>query len=189
MSHQDQKYIDALITNDVAILDELYQRFSGKIKWMVLQNNGTEADAGDVFQDALLSIYRKASAGNFVLTCPFEAFLFTICKRRWLKELIKRRQQWVTTGENEEYNVGEDSFKLAEEIEKNEARISLFSEKLAELGEACRQLLRLSWGGRSMEEVAKALNMTYGYARKKKSLCMEKLIVLVKQSATYKALK
>jgi RNA polymerase sigma factor (sigma-70 family) len=156
---------------------------------MVLQNNGSEADASDVFQDALLAVYRRARAGNFMLTCPFEAFFYTVCKCKWLKELIKRKQQWVTIGNNEEYNMGEDSFKLAEEIEKNEARNSLFIQKLEELGESCRRLLRMSWSGCSMEEVAKALNMSYGYARKKKSLCMEKLIVLVKQSAAYNNLK
>jgi RNA polymerase sigma factor (sigma-70 family) len=189
MMHPDQKYIDALIHNNIAILDELYQKFSGKIKWMVLQNNGSEADAKDVFQDALLAVYRRARAGNFILTCPFEAFFYTVCKCKWLKELIKRKQQWVTTGNNREYNVGEDSFKLAEEIEKNEARNYLFTRKLEELGESCRQLLQMNWSGSSLEEVAKALKISYGYARKKKSLCMEKLILLVKQSAMYNALR
>jgi DNA-directed RNA polymerase specialized sigma24 family protein len=78
MMHPDQKYIDALIHNNVTILEELYQKFSGKIKWMVLQNNGSEADAGDVFQDALLAVYRRARTGNFMLTCPFEAFFYTV---------------------------------------------------------------------------------------------------------------
>jgi RNA polymerase sigma factor (sigma-70 family) len=189
MYHNDQKYIDALVTNDVAVLDELYQRFSGKIKWMVLQNNGSEGDAGDIFQEALLSVYRRASAGNFILSCPFEAFFYAVCKRKWLKELVKRKQQWVTISANEEYNVGEDSFKLAEEIERTAARDGLFIAKLAELGEGCRQLLQMNWGGLSLEKVAKALHMSYGYARKKKSLCMEKLILSVKRSSAYNALK
>jgi RNA polymerase sigma factor (sigma-70 family) len=189
MNHQDQKYIDALIHNNVPILEELYQRFSDKIKWMVLQNNGSEADAGDIFQDALLCIYRRARVGAFILTCPFEAFLYTICKRRWLKELAKRKQQWVTIGSKKEYNIGENSFKLAEEIEKDEARNYLFTQKLEELGENCRKLLRMNWSGRSLEEVAKAMNISYGYARKKKSLCMEKLIMLIKQSAAFETLK
>jgi RNA polymerase sigma factor (sigma-70 family) len=187
--HNDQRYIDALINNDRQLLGELYKKFSGKIKQMVMHNNGSETDAGDIFQDALLSIYRKASSGNFILTCPFEAFLITICKRQWLKELVKRKQQWVTNDRDEVYNAGEDSFTLAAEIERDEARNSLFIQKLAELDEACRQLLQMSWGGKPMADVAQSLNMSYGYFRKKKSLCMEKLIVLVKRSAAYNALK
>ena len=53
MLHQDQKYIDALINNDPHLLEELYEKFPGKIKWMVLHNNGSEADAADIFQEAL----------------------------------------------------------------------------------------------------------------------------------------
>jgi hypothetical protein len=40
-----------------------------------------------------------------------------------------------------------------------------------------------------MEEVAKIMNITYGYARKRKSECMAKLIMMVKQSSQYKSLK
>ena len=56
MQHPDQKYINALLENDATVLEELYQRFSEKIKWMIIRNNGTETDAADIFQDALLSI-------------------------------------------------------------------------------------------------------------------------------------
>jgi DNA-binding CsgD family transcriptional regulator len=65
----------------------------------------------------------------------------------------------------------------------------LLSEKLAEMGEACQQVLRLSWSGKSMEEVAEILQVSYGYARKKKSECMAKLVMLVKQSSKFNFLK
>src|SRR6476620_11803831 len=102
--HPDQKYIDALLTNDAALLEELYQKYAGKIKWMVLQNNGTEAEAADIFQDALLSIYHKAKTTTFILTCPFDAFLYLICRNKWLTELNKKNISRVTIKDVEEYN-------------------------------------------------------------------------------------
>jgi RNA polymerase sigma factor (sigma-70 family) len=189
MSHPDQKYIDALINNDVTLLEELYQKFSGKIKWMVLQNNGSSTDAADIFQEALLSIFHKAKTQNFTLTCPLDAFLYIICRNKWLKELNKRKTGGVTNQDPEEYNIGENSFQLAEECQLKQERRVLLNEKLSELGESCRQLLRLSWSGKSMDEVAKILNVTYGYARKKKSECMSKLMQLVKQSPKFNLLK
>jgi RNA polymerase sigma factor (sigma-70 family) len=189
MHHQDQRYIDALVNNNIEVLEELYRKFSGKIKWMITHNNGSEADAGDIFQDALLAIYKKAKAGNFVLTCPFEAFLYTVCKYKWMKESVKRKHSTVTINENEEYMIDETSFKLIEEIELMQARHSLLSRKLEELSENCKQLLKLSWSGISMEEVAQTLNISYGYARKRKSECMVKLIMLIKQSSAYNNLK
>ncbi len=193
MPHPDQKYIDALVNNDATLLEELYQKFSGKIKWMVLQNNGSASDAADIFQEALLSIFQKATTQNFTLTCSFDAFLYVICRNKWLKVLSKRATGGVTNKDPKGYNMGdameENSVELAEECQMLQERRGLLNEKLEELGENCRQLLRLSWSGRSMDEVAKMLHVTYGYARKKKSECISKLVQLVKQSPKFNSLK
>lgn len=190
MQHPDQKYITALVENDTVVLDELYRKFSGKIKWMVLQNNGTETEASDIFQEALLSIYNKAKTGDFQLTCPLEAFLYLICKNKWLNVLNKKKTHKVTNTDTDGFNyIGEDNFKLAEDCVLQQERSNLLAEKLAEMGESCKQLLKLSWSGISMDEVAKKLNVTYAYARKKKSECMAKLINLVKQSPKFNSLK
>lgn len=188
--HPDQKYVVALLNNNAALLEELYRRFSGKIKSMILQNNGTETDAADIFQDALLSIYHKAIADNFVLTCPLEAFLYLICKNKWMNQLNKRKIQKVKFIDARDYeNIGNDSFKEAEQEWLLQERNDLLKEKLYELSESSRKLLRLSWSGKSMEEVADILNVTYGYARKKKSEAMAKLTELVKKSPRFKSLK
>lgn len=190
MAHPDQKYIEALLNNDEVLIGELYTKFSAKIKWMVLQNNGNETDAADVFQDALLSIYHKAKSQDFVLTCPLDAFLYLVCKNKWLNELSKRKTHKVTMGDTDGYNnIGEDEFKLAEDCRLQEARKELLNRKLAELGESCQKLLQLSWSDKSMEEVAAILNVSYGYARKKKSECMAKLIALVKGANEFNSLK
>jgi len=156
---------------------------------MILNNNGTEDDAADIFQDALLYLYDKAKNGSFTLTCPLEAFLYLICKNRWINELKKRKNAKVTITDTEGYNISEDSFKLAEEYILQQQRKVFLLEKLEELGNACRELLLLSWNEKSMDEVARILNMSYGYARKKKSDCVGKLMVLVKESPEYDFLK
>lgn len=48
MVHPNQKYIEALITNGQALLEELYAKYDGRINWMVLNNNGSEDDAADI---------------------------------------------------------------------------------------------------------------------------------------------
>lgn len=190
MLHPDQKYIDALVNNDPVLLEELYQKYSGKIKWMILQNNGTETDAADIFQEALISIYNKTQTTGFQLTCPLEAFLYLICKNKWINTLNKRKTQKVTNTDTEGFNnIGEDNFKLAEDCVLQQERSNLLREKLQEMGESCKNLLRLSWSGLSMDEVAGKLNVSYAYARKKKSECMAKLIALVKESPKFNSLK
>lgn len=190
MAHPDQKYIDALLTNDQKVLKELYATYSGKIKWMILRNNGTEQDACDIIQESLIVIYRRALKGDFILTCPFDAYFYMVCKKRWLNVLSKRKSNpTVTIDDDQRYIPGEDSFRLAEETLEDEERLQLMREKIEELGNACQELLRLSWSGKSMEEVAAALNYTYGYARKKKSECLGKVVELVKKSPVFSKLK
>ncbi|PZQ77262.1 MAG: sigma-70 family RNA polymerase sigma factor, partial [Flavobacterium johnsoniae] len=45
------------------------------------------------------------------------------------------------------------------------------------------------FGKETMEEVARQLNVTYGYVRKKKSLCTGQLTEMIQQSNRYKSLK
>jgi len=189
MQHPDQKYIDALVNNDKVLIEELYQKYSGKIKWMVLMNNGSETDAADVFQETLLSIYKRARNQNFILTCPIEAFLCIACKNKWLTELNKRKSTVVTLNDFVVSNIAEDSYKLAQEFNLQEERKELLNEKIAELGEDCRKLLQLSWSGKTMEEVAGLLNISYGYARKRKCKCISKLVTMIKQSSRFDPLK
>lgn len=190
MSHPDQKYIDALLKNNTVVLRELYRNFSAKIKWMVLKNNGTEEEAWDLIQESLLAIYRRALKEDFVLTCPFDAYFYMVCRKKWLNVLAKRKSdKTVTIEEDIRYNFEDDSFRLAEESIIEEERRQLLLQKIQELGAACRELLELSWSEKSMEEVAAILNYTYGYARKKKSECMAKLIQSVKQSPVFQKLE
>ncbi len=189
MEHADQKYMDALLNKDEVLLREIYERFSGKIKGMVLHRGGNEEDAKDIFQEALLSIFNRAKNGAFALTCPFEGLLYLICKRKWAKELKKRNKLSVTMSDEAAFNTRDGSAGLAEECEIQEARRALIVENLMKLGEKCRQLLYLSWEGNTMEEVATLLHVTYGYARKKKSECVAKLIDFIHQSPKYHSLK
>lgn len=187
--HPDQKYITALLEHDRVMLDELYARFSPKIRSFVLQHQGSVADAADLFQEALTDIYRKAKSG-FVLSCPLDAFLFLICRNRWLSHLGRKKYNSVTFSEEEGYSnlVSEDSFAVAEEIFLSQHRKALINQKLEELGAGCRDLLKKNWAGHKLEELATLLQTTYNYIRKKKSECMQKLLELIKASPEYKLL-
>lgn len=188
-AHPDHKYIEALLQNNSVLIEEIYRRFAAGIKWMVLKNSGTETDAADLFQDVLMELYNKAAKKDFVLTCPFEAFLYMVCRNRWLNKLEKRGIKQVTITGNEGFNPGEDVSENYENLVMHEKRKALVEEKLAELGNGCRELLALSWSGKPLQEVAEKLNFTYAYVRKRKTECMSKLIRLVKEAPGFTALK
>lgn len=186
--HEDQLYIEALLKNDSKVLSKIYKNFSHKIVSFVKNNNGNSDDAQDIIQETLVTIYHQAKEKNLVLTCPFDAYFFLLCKRRWLNELKKRGNIRVTIVE-EMTSVTEEHEKQVEETEIFELRHQLFESKFKELGKKCQELLKAAFKLKSMEEVAKFLGVSYGYARKSKSECMGKLTQLVKNSKEYHHIK
>lgn len=186
--HADQLYIQALLNNDAALIDELYKKYAEKIKWMVLKNNGNEDDAADLFQEALVDLFRSAKNG-FNLNCPLDAFLYVVCRNKWITILKKRKTLPVTFTDTERYNVADDVNTSEDILQKMNERKKLMKEKLMFLGESCREILELCWKGMRMQEVADTLQVSYAYARKRKSECIGKLTDLVQQSQEYKNLQ
>ena len=180
--HADQQYIEALLHNDVPMVDQIYRLFSPAIRRYIRQHGGGDADAADIFQEALVDIYHQARHRALTLTCPFEPFLLLICKRKWINELKKRGRGPVTKAQDDLSEYGEDVFAQTERLIHEEEKARLFRDQLARLGEKCREIIRLFLTGRRQEEIAVDLGVTYGYLRKKKSECMATLLAYVEEA-------
>jgi RNA polymerase sigma factor (sigma-70 family) len=178
-THPDQRYITALLNNDAALIDEVYKSCARQVKSYICFNNGTEDDAADIFQEALIDIYHQAKNKDLQLTCPFNAFVFLVCKRKWFNELKKRALLPVTNNADDVLHSSEDTFALADELEQQNEQNGRFVAAFEKLGERCKEIIRWSMQGEAQEKVAEAMGVTYGYLRKKKSECMASLIKLV----------
>lgn len=188
MLHNDHKYIEALRNNDVLMIEQIYKLHSASIKRMVLQNNGNEMDAADLFQDVLLELHKKAMNG-FQLTCPLGGFLYLMCRSRWLNE-IQRRQRNRSLLKHLSHNESAatiDDHRPGKE--KTAQQRELVYQMLDEMGEPNKKLLLLAFSGKPLKELANSLNFTYGYLRKKKAACMSKLVEKVRLSEKFAALR
>ena len=185
--HEDQKYIDGLLKNNSFIIQAIYDKFVPKVINYIKQNSGDADKAQDVVQDTLITIYNQASEKKLQLTCPFDAYFFLLCKRKWLNELKKSSNKEVTINE-EVLSKDDDAQELAFETSVFGEKQALFTEMFQKLGDACKDLLKATFKIKSMEEVATSLNVTYAYARKKKSLCIGKLTKLVQESPKFNQL-
>jgi RNA polymerase sigma factor (sigma-70 family) len=185
--HEDQKYIDGLLKNNSFIIQAIYDKFVPKVVNYIRQNSGSADEAQDVIQDTLIVIYNQASKKKLELTCPFDAYFFLLCKRKWLNELKKSSSKEVTINEEVLYK-GDDAQELVFETDVFGKKQALFTEMFNKLGTACKDLLTATFKIKSMEEVAESLGVTYAYARKKKSLCIGKLTELVQESPKFNQL-
>lgn len=182
--HGDQKYINALRNNDRGLITEIYRLFVPKVIGYVCQNSGDEAAAQDVVQESLITLYDQANTKGLVLTCPFDAYFFLICKRKWLNTLKKRRYHQVTIDE-ERLSISDDTNEEVAATEKLEQQRALYLAMLTKLGESCQKLIKLSCTKLSMKAIAQKLDISYAYARKKKSLCMRQLTDLISDHPQY----
>lgn len=186
--HHDQVYIDGLLNNNSSIIESIYKKFAPKVTHYIKTNSGDADEAQDVIQEVLITIYNQAKTKGLELTCPFDAYFFLLCKRKWLNELKKSSNKEVTI-KDENVSIDKDVEKLAIETETEDEKQSLFDEMFQKLGEKCQEVLKLSFVTKTMEEVANKMNVTYAYVRKKKSICTGQLTELIQQSNRYQSLK
>ena len=185
--HEDQKYIDGLVNNNSFIIQAIYDKFVPKVINYVKQNSGDEEYAQDVVQDTIVIIYNQATQKNLQLTCPFDAYFFLLCKRKWLNTLKKINNKEVIINE-EVLSKDDDAAQFVFETSIFETKLNLFNQMFDQLGKACKDLLNATFKIKSMEEVAASLNVSYAYARKKKSLCIGQLTKMVQESPTFNQL-
>ena len=113
---------------------------------------------------------------------------FLLCKRKWLNELKKSSLKEVTINE-EVVSIYDESADYVEETLAFEAKNELFDEVFNQLGKVCKELLKATFEIKSLEEVARKLGQSYGYVRKKKSLCIGQLTKMVQSAPKYNKIK
>ena len=186
--HSDQLYIEGLANNDSAIIQSIYKKFVPKVVSFIRNNSGDEDQAQDVIQEVMILLFNQAKANKLQLTCPFDAYFFLLCKRKWLNELKKVSNKGVTI-DDDVTSTKEPTEELLAQTEVFEEKQQLFDLMFQKLGDKCQEVLKLSFTLKSMEEVAEKLQVTYGYARKKKSLCTGQLTQWIQEHSLFKSLK
>ncbi len=175
--HPDHAYLDALRNNDSRKLEELYATCSpGIIRW-VTANNGTVADARDLFQEALISLHRSAHKSDFKLTCPINALIFTICRNQWISQLRrKKKEAEVRNAEADRYLTENTATASAyERWEEEQLEQERLTASLEQLSDTCQKLLRLLGRGVSSTEAAERLGMSNANTvYRRKNACLQR---------------
>ena len=142
--HPDQIYVDGLVQNNSAVIQSIYKKFVPKVKNYIRINSGDDDQAQDVIQEVLITIYNQAKTSGLQLNCPFDAYFFLLCKRRWLNEIKKSSNKEVTL-KDENVSIDESVQEMTFQTEVFDEKQSLFDEMFQKLGEKCQEVLKLSF--------------------------------------------
>ncbi len=175
------RYLNALIDGNTKIIEEIYKNNFPSVKRFVLNNSGRIEDVEDVFQKALIQISVRFRKEDIEITSSFNAYLFTVCKNIWRRELNKKKK--VTYGEVIEL-VSEERDQALSFIEIK--RQELFVEKLNTLSENCKLILNLYFSKISYAEIIKLTDYSSETViRQRVFKCKKQLTNLIKKDNRY----
>lgn len=183
---RDQKILEGILNADNQVIKQIYDdALPSVIRW-VKENNGTESDARDVFQEAIIALFRKVETGNFTLTCTLKSYIRVMCRNLWLTRIRNNKKFTGTPLEEiEEVKLENDMVELIEQSEKEQ----VFFKHFDALGENCRNILKWFFEKIPLKKIAEKLDTSESYIKKRKFICKEKLVKAVQADSKYKELK
>lgn len=134
----EQALLKGLANNDSRAIETIYKDNFNTIQAFILNNNGSYDDARDIFQEAMIALYEKAQSESFVLTCQIKTYVYSICRRLWLKRL---QQLGKYTNQVDSL---EETIPVEEDLDNHEKRNAAFAimdRAMNSLGEPCKSLL------------------------------------------------
>ena len=195
--HSDKTILIGIKNRKGIILEYLYNEYFPKVRRIVMTNGGSEQDARDLFQEALIIIFNRLQKNKLVIKSSFHNFFIILCKFMWFRQNNNYQYNDVEGKEDEFFreddaianlneNPDEDLYKeqLASQYEK------IYQRHYRKLGGDCKKVLKMFFRKRSFREAASIMGYANeDYARRKKYLCMQYLMKMINQDPEYICLK
>jgi RNA polymerase sigma factor (sigma-70 family) len=134
----EQALLKGLALNDSRAIETIYKDNFTMVQAFILNNNGSYDDARDIFQEAMIALYEKAQSDSFVLTSQIKTYVYSICRRLWLKRLQQMGRYTGTVDNIEETVAVEEDVEIHE---KRNAEFAIMDRAMNSLGEPCKSLL------------------------------------------------
>lgn len=164
----------------------LYRTHMEKVIPFIMARNGSEEEAKDVFQDALVSLLMSIRKGSFEGKSSLQTFLFAISKNLWYRR-FNRNQLSENYKANHVEETVEQSTPFVSLMDQDQQKT--LEQLLAQLKPKCREVLNLWAQKYSMKEIAAQLGYSgEQVARNKKTACLKELKELVRTNPEIRAL-
>ncbi|HEY4327142.1 MAG TPA: sigma-70 family RNA polymerase sigma factor [Mucilaginibacter sp.] len=170
----DSEVILGILNNSESVLKRLYVAYFPMVLQLIINNNGNTDDAKDIYQEAIIILYNKVKGGNFELSSKLKTYIYSICRRLWLKRLSQMNRYGGNIKDFEEYLTVDD------ENEKNtemDVQFSKMGNALQLLGEPCKTIIEDFYiNNRSMQEICENFGYTNAdNAKTQKYKCLQRL--------------
>jgi RNA polymerase sigma factor (sigma-70 family) len=171
---QEILLLKGLAQSDGKAIEAIYRENYATIQAFILNNNGSVDDARDIFQESMIVLYEKSVSEHFELNCQIKTYLYSVCRRLWLKRLQQLQRY---SGQVESL---EETIPIDEDIEHHERKdmdFTMMERAMSKIGEPCKSLLDAYYmQKKSMVEIATAFGYTNAdNAKTQKYKCLVRL--------------
>jgi len=171
----DSEVILGILNNSETALKRLYIAYFPMVLQLIINNNGDEEDAKDIYQEAIIVLYNKVKAGDFELSSKLKTYIYSICRRLWLKRLshinryggdIRDFQEFLPAAE-EEFDQHND----------RDMQFGKMESALRLLGEPCKTIVEDFYiNNKSMQDICERFGYTNAdNAKTQKYKCLQRL--------------
>lgn len=169
----ETQLLQGLARNDRKAVEAIYKAHFNPVQSLVVNNNGSAEDAKDIFQEALMVLYRKVQTEGFELRCLIRTYLYAVARRLWLKRLMQQHRFASAEGDPPAVAVEDD----LEAHRKRDEEFELMEKAMAGLGEPCKSLLEAFYlRKQSMVDIAARFGYTNtDNAKNQKYKCLVRL--------------
>lgn len=184
----DEEIVTGLRKRDNHVLQYIYKNCFTPVKQLILHNAGSETDAEDIFQEALIVIFKKLrKEEDFELNASFSTYIYSVARLLWLKHLQKIKKIDIDPlNRDMEERI---EFEEPSPVEDKDLRMAIYQRTLVKIPEDCQKILLLTAQDLSSLEIAQQLGFrSEGYVRKRRHFCKEYLINKIKEDSDYQAM-
>jgi RNA polymerase sigma factor (sigma-70 family) len=166
--------LEGLAKDDKKAVETIYRNNYNMIQALIINNNGTADDAKDVFQEGMIVLYQKVKTGSFELNCQIKTYLYSVCRRLWLKRLLQQNKFLSSNDHHEEIVIIDED---VEDHEKRDVEFTMMEKAMNSLGEPCKSLLEAFYlQKRQMQDIASSFGYTNAdNAKNQKYKCLMRL--------------
>lgn len=170
----DKEIVAGILNDSKATINQVYKSFFPMILQLILNNNGTEDDAKDIFQEAVIVLYEKVKTGNFELSSKLKTFIYSVCRRLWLKKLSCKSRGALRIHDFEEFLPCDADL---EQHYTKDKHFQNMEQALGQLGEPCRTIIEDYYiQSKSMLEISDKFGYTNAdNAKTQKYKCLQRL--------------
>jgi RNA polymerase sigma factor (sigma-70 family) len=183
--YSDEAIIEGLRLRKENIIKFVYREFFTMTRHLIINNSGTDQDAEDVFQDALVIVYKRIIIDELSLNSSLKTFFYSVCRNIWLQRLSKLKEQNHEFVDFESITaIPEPSIEEIQNIEN--AKHKLYQTHFLNLSEDCQKVLQLFLKKISLREIASIMGYkTENYAKVRKYNCKEELKTRILNDPNY----